>query len=191
MLALKSILANGIEMQDDKGTIIEMVPFFIEMVHPPLTDKIIESFGDEKYLDFLSKNFNDLANIEEWGYSYAQRLYSLNNINQINEIVEKLKKNQFSKSATISLLLNEHDKKHKPCLTVLDFKIRESNLIINAFFRSQDIGKKMYGDAIELLKIGRKVSHELHINEIVLIHTICSAHIYFADLEKVHTLVKA
>lgn len=190
-LALKSLLANGIEMQDDKGAIIEIVPFFIEMIHPTLTDKIINSFGDEKYLNFLDKNFNDLTGIEEWGYSYAQRLYSYNNTNQINEIIEKLNKKPFSKSASISLLLNEQDTKHKPCLTTLDFKIRDSNLIINAFFRSQDIGNKMYGDALELLKLGKEMSHKLSVNEIILIHTICSAHIYSIDLEKIHTVANS
>ena len=190
-LSLKSILLNGIEMQDDKGTILEVVPFFIEMIHPPLIDKIINSYGDEMHLAFLDKNFNDISAMEEWGYSYAQRLYSFNNTNQINECIEKLNNNPVSKSATISLLLNYQDKKHKPCLTTLDFKIRNSNLIINAFFRSQDIGNKMYGDALELLKLGKAMSRTLPVKEIILIHTICSAHIYSIDLEKVHRITNS
>jgi len=188
ILALKTILANGQEVPDDKGSIIEVVPFFIEIIDPPLIDEIIKSKGNKEYLDFLDKNFNDLSPLEEWGYSYAQRLYSLNNVNQINEVITTLNKNPFSKSATISLLLPVQDKKHKPCLTTLDFKIRDSHLIINAFFRSQDIGNKMYGDAFELLKIGKAMSHKLPIKKVILIHTICSAHVYSIDIERLYTI---
>jgi thymidylate synthase len=189
ILSLKTILVNGIEIPDDNGSIIEAVPFFIEMVDPPLTDNIIREYGDKKYLSFLNSNFNDMSGLEGWGYSYAQRLYSFNNVNQINGITEKLKKNPFSKSATISLLLNEQDTKHKPCLTTLDFKIRNSALIINAFFRSQDIGNKMYGDALELLKLGKKINYSLGLTKITLIHIIGSAHIYSIDCTRVRSLV--
>ena len=148
-------------MPDDKGIIIEIVPLFIEIIHPSLPDKIIDRFGDKIYLDFLARNFGDKSPLKEWGYSYAQRLYSYNKRDQVQEMIDKLNKNPFSKSATISLLKNEEDKKHKPCLTSLDFKIRNDSLIIHAMFRSQDIGKKMYGDAMELLKLGKKMIQKI------------------------------
>ena len=188
-LSLQSILANGVEIPDDKGTILEIAPFFIEMIDPPLNDAIIDSYGNKATLDFLNKNFNDLTPIDDWGYSYAQRLYSLDNTDQMEDVIATLNKNSFSKSATISLLLSQQDKKHKPCLTTLDFKIRESNLIINAFFRSQDIGNKMYGDALELIKIGRSMGQKLPIKKIILIHTICSAHIYSIDIERLQPIL--
>lgn len=189
LLALKAVMAEGIEIQDDKGPILETVPLFIEIIHPSLSDKIIEAYGDKAFLDFLSKNFEHLSPIEEWGYSYAQRLYSFNNTDQIQEVINKLNKNPFSKSATISLLLNDKDKNHKPCLTTLDFKIRNEALIINASFRSQDIGKKMYGDALELLKIGNKMIQRIPAKKIVLILAISSAHIYLKDIEKVRSII--
>lgn len=188
VLAIKSILANGLEVPDDKGSIIEVVPFFIEIIDPPIMDEIIKSQGNKDDLEFLDKNFNDFSPIDGWGYSYAQRLYSFNNVNQINEIITTLTKNPYSKSATISLLLPGQDKKHKPCLTTLDFKIRNSNLLINAFFRSQDIGNKMYGDAFELLKIGKAMSYKLPIKKVILIHAICSAHVYSIDMERLYTI---
>lgn len=189
LLALKAVMAEGIEIQDDKGPILETVPLFIEIIHPLLPDKIIDTYGDKIFLDFLSKNFEHLSPIKEWGYSYAQRLYSFNNTDQIQEVINKLNKNPFSKSATISLLLNDEDKNHKPCLTTLDFKIRNEALIINASFRSQDMGKKMYGDALELLKIGNKMIQRIPAKQIVLILAISSAHIYLNDIEKVRSII--
>lgn len=191
LLALKTVMADGVEIQDDKGSILETVPLFIEIINPSLSDRIIEAYGDKAFLDFLSKNFECLSPIDEWGYSYAQRLYSFNNTDQIQEVINKLNKNPFSKSATISLLINDEDKKHKPCLTTLDFKVRNNTLIINAMFRSQDIGKKMYGDALELLKIGNKMIQKLPAMGIILILSICSAHIYLNDIEMVRSIINS
>ena len=191
LLALKTVMADGIEIEDDKGPILETVPLFIEIIHPLLPDKIIDVYGDKEHLNFLSKNFECLSPIEEWGYSYAQRLYSFNNTNQVQEVIDKLNKNPFSKSATISLLINDEDKRHKPCLNTLDFKIRNETLIINAMFRSQDIGKKMYGDALELLKLGKNMIQKIRANKITLIHAISSAHIYKSDLEMIQSIINS
>lgn len=189
LLALKAVVTNGIEIQDDKESILETIPLFIEIICPSLSDKIIDSYGDKKILDFLSKNFGDLSPTVDWGYSYAQRLYCYDNTNQIQEVINKLNKNPFSKSATISLLKDDEDKRHRPCLTTLDFKIRNDTLIINAMFRSQDIGKKMYGDALELLKIGKNILEKVQAKKIILIHAISSAHIYKSDVELVHSII--
>ena len=187
--ALKFVLKKGKIVEDDKGTIIDIVPLFIEINNPSITDKVIDKYGNKGDLDFLQKNFTDLSEIEEWGYSYAQRLYDYNGINQINEVIYKLTNNLTSKSATISLLKREDDKKHKPCLTTLDFKIRDEKLIIHAFFRSQDVGNKMYGDAHEIVKLGRVINEKLKIENINLLLSICSAHIYSVDLDKIRTII--
>ena len=189
LLALKSVVTNGVEIRDDKGPIRELIPLFIEIIHPSITDKIIDAFGDKNSLKFLSNNFGDSTPIKAWGYSYAQRLYFFNNINQIDDVINKLNENPYSKSAAISLLNNTEDKKHKPCLIALDFKIRNDILIINATFRSQDIGKKMYGDALEILKLGKNIILKVPANEIIIILSISSAHIYLIDLDMVHSIL--
>lgn len=189
LLSFQAIIANGVVINDGAESILEVVPLCIEIIHPTLPDKIIEAYGDKYYLQFLSENFGDLSPTSNWGYSYAQRLYSFNNTNQIEEVIKKLSRNPLSKSATISLLNNEQDSLHTPCLTTLDFKIRNEVLIINAMFRSQDIGKKMYGDALEILKIGNYIIEKVPAKKILLIHTISSAHIYFDDLDLVRSII--
>ncbi|MCW3111489.1 MAG: Thymidylate synthase [Segetibacter sp.] len=174
---------------DDKGPILELVPLSIEMIHPAVSDKIIDAYGDKETLQFLSKNFTELSPITDWGYSYAQRLYSYNSVNQIEYVIAKLIKDPLSKSTTISLLKSEQDKAHTPCLTTLDFKIRNETLIINAIFRSQDVGQKMYGDALEILKIGNNIIQLVPAQRVILIHTIGSAHIYRTDLDMIHSII--
>jgi len=71
----------------------------------------------------------------------------------------------------------------------LDFKIRDDTLIVSGFFRSQDIGKKMYADALELLNIGHAISKELDIvKNISIIHFISSAHIYKEDITDMYKI---
>ena len=189
--ACKVVLESGLgPIEDDKGAIIELVPFIIEIDNPRVPDTIIDFYGDKLTLEFMARNFQDLSPVEGWRYSYAQRLYSSRNINQIKDTIELLKKNSFSKSATLSLLMNEADTIHKPCLVAIDFKIRTNRLIINAFFRSQDIGKKMYADALELLKIGQAIMSQLSIKDITIIHFICSAHIYVKDAEQIKMILQ-
>lgn len=191
LLSLKAVIAHGILIDDNKKPIMEVVPLCIEIIHPTLPDRIIDRYGDSNYLQFLSKNFGDLSPILNWGYSYAQRLYSFKNTNQIEHVIKKLANNPFSRSATISLLDKEEDHMHIPCLTTLDFKIRNDILIINAMFRSQDVGNKIYGDAIEILKIGYNIIQTVPARKIILILTIASANIYLDDIERVRSIINA
>ncbi|MEO6730309.1 MAG: thymidylate synthase [Ferruginibacter sp.] len=189
LLSLKTIIAHGVQIIDDKESVLELVPLSIEIYYPTLHDEIIDTYGDSHYLEFLSKNFTDMSPVLDWGYSYALRLYAYNNINQIEQVISKLNTNPLSKSATISLLKNTEDSTHTPCLATLDFKIRDEVLIINAIFRSQDAGKKLYGDALELLKIGEYMLRKVPAKKITLIHTIMSAHIYLDDLPMVQSII--
>lgn len=189
LLSLQAVIAQGGEINNGDETILEIVPLCIEIIHPTVPDKIIDTYGDKYYLQFLSSNFSDVTPVLDWGYSYAQRLYSFNDANQIEGVIKKLSGDPFSKSVTITLLNNTQDKTHTPCLTTLDFKIRDEVLIIHAMFRSQDIGKKMYGDALEILKIGNNIIQKVPAKKIMLIHMIASAHIYLDDLERVRSIL--
>lgn len=188
--ALKLIISEGVKTSEDKGVILEVLPLIIEIISPPPFDDIIARYGDMRHLEFLAQNFQNLKSVPLWGYSYAQRLYNTRNTNPIAGVITALNKNPASKSAAITLLDPAHDQAHVPCLALLDFKIRNSALIINAVFRSQDIGKKMYGDALELLKLGTMMVRQLPAETIILISYISSAHIYNDDLPYVLEVVK-
>jgi thymidylate synthase len=191
ILAIQEVLKYGTEVEDDKGSILEVVPITLEIVNPSLDDPIITKYGSEEYLSFLRQNFEVLTDLPEWGYSYAQRLYSYNGHNQVEGVIAALKSNLYTKSATISLLNKHEDEKHTPCLTTLDFKVRDQALIITAFFRSQDIGNKMYGDALQLLKLGHNMIGELPANDVRLLFFISSAHMYIGDLPRMEAIVSS
>lgn len=189
--SIKHLLENGHNtIYDDKGNILEITPLSIEIIDPKETDEIIKQFGDSKMVEFMISNFENQKKIENWGYSYGQRIYDYKGINQLDYIISKLQKNKYAKSATINLLDNENDRIHKPCFVSIDFKVRNDVLYTYSFFRSQDIGKKMYADAICLKRLGDKVCDKLNLKSQVINLYICSAHIYEFDINKVTSIVK-
>lgn len=187
--SLRTVLSHGEIVSDDKGPIREVSPLYITLHNPPVTDPLIQTFGDPCLLAFMQHNFEDRAAIAGWGYSYAQRLYDYEGKNQVQAVTEQLRANPAAKSATLSLLRPGGDDRHRPCLTTLDFKIRGEGLHLHAFFRSQDIGKKMYADALQLLRIGRSMKTNLSVLTVHLHLSVASAHVYVDDLPSLHPLL--
>ena len=98
---------------------------------------------------------------------------------------EKLVNNPEAKSATIALMNPEEDYEgHMPCIISLDFKIRNEQLDITGFFRSQDIGKKIYADILALNAILTEVSEKIKVKSGDVKIFISSAHIYEQDYNK-------
>lgn len=186
---IKVVLEHGIPITDDKGMIREVSPLFMHIKQPSTEDAIVEKFGDKSMISFMRRNFEDVSPVAGWGYSYAKRLYGTDDSNQIGKMVQKLQQYPFTKSATISLLNPEADQKHTPCLTTLDFKLRQDSLCLHAFLRSQDVGKKMYADAVALLRLGQTIATKVSTQSVQLYFTICSAHLYEHDIPALQRMV--
>ncbi|OYT43522.1 MAG: hypothetical protein B6U88_00860 [Candidatus Aenigmarchaeota archaeon ex4484_56] len=122
---------------------------------------------------------------------YGKRLFNYRGINQIKAVVNKLKVKPESKSAIITLTDPSKDKRHVPCICVMDFKIRNSLLTTTAFFRSQDAGKKIYADILAIGEIVKLISRNLNVKIGPLILYICSSHIYEEDIKKINNIIKS
>lgn len=188
--SIKAVIEFGTrEVYDNSELIIELVPLIVEITRPNVDDEIITKYGKPAVIEFMKKNFRELNPVLNWGYSYGERLYNIQGLNQVNNIITLLKSNPNAKSATINLLSPFNDIIHKPCLTTIDFKIRKGILLVFGYFRSQDIGTKMYADAMELYNLGKDIAMATHCNSISITHIISSAHIYSKDLEEVSKLM--
>lgn len=182
--AIKTVLKDGKPVFDGEIKLYEVMNMHIVIDNPSERDEFIEKNGDLSMIDWMKNNFFSIDSILDWGYSYGQRLTNYEGINQIENVKKKLLKNQDSKSATICLNCPKEDEKHSPCINVLDFKVRNDSVILNTLFRSQDICKKMYADAICLTLILNDIAETLKIKNTQLNLYIMSAHIYENDLEK-------
>jgi len=183
------VYQQGNIIDDDKGKIKELLDLFV-IIQNIEEDSFIKKHGDEQSIKWMKNNFEKKIPIDDWGYCYGQRIYDFLGINQLKSTVERLKKNPYSKSATISLMMAHKDKEHVPCLVALDFKIRKCKLITTVFLRSQDIGKKFYADALAIKNIANKISKEIPSPLGEFVFFIKSAHFYISDLERLEKIFK-
>ena len=178
------VMQEGKDFNDGEQKIKEITNLLVKIASPQKKDKIIEKKADSKMITWMMQNFFEKNPIEGWGYSYGQRLFEYNGIDQIESIIAKIKKKPETKAATITLMNPGNDERHAPCVCLLDFKKRNRQINLTAVFRSQDIGKKMYADAICLGRIMQEVSDRTESKPGELILHIISAHVYEADFEK-------
>lgn len=190
--AMKEVYHNGNPIKDGEQNLKELLNVLIAVENPIIIDEEIKKFGDVSMIEWMDNNFLSLNPVNDWGYSYGQRMYKFNgDYNQFEKIVEKLKKNPESKSATICFAHPGNDNKHSPCIITLDFKIRNNKLNANAFFRSQDAGKKFYADIICMGKIMNLVSTEINVPVGELNIFISSLHIYEKDFGRVLEIINS
>ena len=120
-------------------------------------------------------------------YSYGSRLRSWFGVNQIEQVVNKLKNDPNSTSGVCSLWdVNDHNKGGSPCLNHLWFRIMGNKLLLTALFRSNDMFEAWPLNAYGLREIQREVAERLGYDMGELITISQSAHIYswseeFAD----------
>src|SRR3989344_8329901 len=189
--ALKYVSTEGHDIKDGEKDLKEVMNVFLTVESPSGSDPILEKFADQAMVDWMRKNFLSLDPVANWRYSYGQRFTDYYGIDQIKGIIEKLKKNPESKSATITLMDPKGDGGHIPCIVALDFKIRDGKLMTTAFFRSQDVGKKIYADIICLGEIAQKIANEVNAQNGELNILIVSLHLYEEDRDKINQLLNA
>jgi thymidylate synthase len=128
----------------------------------------------------------------KFGWSYGERLFDYGGVDQVRGVISKLKGKPETKAAVLTLLDPQQDSKssHVPCITSLDFKVRNKRLVTYAIFRSQDVGKKTYADMIAIGKLQKLISGSVGVQPGRLTLFITSAHIYKADIPAVSSVIR-
>jgi thymidylate synthase len=180
--AKKMIIDEGIEVLDVNERLLEILDLFLIINQPEASSQEL-NVHDKEMKKWMLDNFRKIKKIPELHdtWSYGWRLYNYEGKNQINWVIERLKKKKTSKSASITTLVPE-DEKYIPCVSLLDFKIRNDELILSATCRSLDFGKKALYNFYALSDIAHDVAKKLDINKLVLKVFVVSAHVYKKDL---------
>jgi thymidylate synthase len=189
--AIKEVYNNGEMIKDGEQNLKELLSVLVSVEKPTVIDDKIKKYGDMNMVNWMNDNFLSLKEVDNWGYSYGQRIYNFGGYyDQFKKTAEKLTKNLNTKSATISFMYPGHDDKHMPCIVAIDFKIRNEKLNGNAFFRSQDVGKKFYADIICMGEIIRRLAETINMPVGKLDVFIASLHIYENDFGRVLDIIK-
>jgi thymidylate synthase len=176
------ILGSGVMSEYDHLPILEIERATITVAHPSPADLIIARFADPERLAWMHANFTDHALVRELGdaRSYASRLfdYAGSSRDQVRWVIDRLKTDPTSRSATITTFEPLIDTSYIPCVSLLDFWIRDGALEQVVYAHSIDFGSKGYGNLVELAWLQEYIASELGIPVGQLVFIIKSAHIY-------------
>jgi len=98
----------------------------------------------------------------------------------LHRIIDKLRQDSQSKSAVAQFFVDDES---KPCLSTLDFKIREEKLEVTAFFRSQDVWRRQPDNIIFLIDCSLEVARAVGVKPGLIRAFVSSAHIYAIDAD--------
>ena len=119
---------------------------------PSPDDEVIARLGDPQWLDWMHANFFDHKDVAELGYakSYAVRLfdYAGSGRDQLAWVVDRLRADPECRSATITTFQPLTDTSYVPCVSMLDFWLRDGAVELVVYAHSLDFGKKAYGNLV-------------------------------------------
>ncbi len=181
------ILAEGTPSRYDDLAILELPRVTLTIPQPRTGDALIRQFGDPERLAWMHANFTDHSLVRELGdaRSYASRLfdYGAAGRDQLDWLTERLTTDPTSRSATITTFEPLLDTTYIPCVSLLDFWIRDGALDQVVYAHSIDFGSKGYGNLVELTWLQEELALRLGLPVGRLDFIVKSAHVYEREFE--------
>jgi thymidylate synthase len=186
--SVKTVMNNGQDFFDEDVKIKEVLGLSVEIKNPNLDDNIIYEYGDKNIINRMLKKFSKGIVMNDRPFTYGECIYNKNGIDQFEWLVNRLKSKKETKSATISLLTEGNNQAILPCLTTIDVKIRNNQLILQFFFRSQNIFGRQYANLLALTKLQSDLAKRCSVEVGKIQGYIASAHIYDYDFNQAKNL---
>jgi thymidylate synthase len=179
------IVERGVASTYDGLAMREVLMTTIVVRAPATTDDIVERFADPQRLAWMRANFSDYNEVPELGgaASYATRLrnYAGAGLDQLRWVIERLRRDPLSRSATITTLQPLSDTAYIPCVSLLDFYVDDGALDLVVYAHSIDFGAKGYANLLELAAVQHEVAGELDRPVGALTMIVKSSHVYDSD----------
>lgn len=191
----RRIIDEGAKSAYDAAPILELERVTVSVTRPASVDSIVSQLGDPERLAWMHANFTDHSLVRELGdaRSYASRLYdyAAAGRDQVRWVIDRLRADPTSRSATITTFEPLLDVTYIPCVSLLDFWIAAGQLHSIVYAHSIDFGAKGYGNLVELAYLMERVANGLDLPVGRLDFVVKSAHIYEPDLAMMRDAVSA
>jgi len=188
------ILADGRPSTYDALPILEVAHATLDVARPDSADPVIERFADSERLAWMRANFTDHRRVAALGdaASYASRLYDYGRAgrDQVEWVVERLRTDPLSRSATITTFEPLLDTSYIPCVSLLDFWIPAEAVELVVYAHSIDFGAKGYGNLVELATLQEHVALRLGRPVGRLRFLVKSAHVYDTEQDYVRRILQ-
>ena len=187
------IIASGLPSLYDGLPIRELSLVTLAVERPDPDDEIIARHADPERLAWMHANFTDRVRVASLGEadSYATRLfdYEHSGRDQVRWVIDRLRANPSSRSATITTFQPRTDTTYIPCVSMLDFWLPDGAVELVVYAHSIDFGAKGYGNLVELASLQRHVADELGVPVGRLLMIIKSAHVYETELNYIEAVL--
>jgi thymidylate synthase len=189
------ILEEGAESVYDSARVLELERVTLSVARPVSVDPIVTELGDAERLAWMHANFTEHVLVAELGdaRSYASRLYDYGATgrDQVQWVIDRLRIDPGSRSATITTFEPLSDSTYIPCVSLLDFWIRDRQLQAIVYAHSIDFGAKGYGNLVELAYLMERVAAGVNLEVGRLDLIVKSAHIYEPDIALMRNALSA
>jgi thymidylate synthase len=186
----RRILEAGVDATYDGQATRELSLVTLAVAEPDPDDELIASLADPDWLDWMHRNFTEPDDVPELGgaRSYARRLRDYEGHDQVAWVIERLRADPETRSATITTFQPLADTSYIPCVSVLDFWIADGKVELVVYAHSLDFGKKAYGNLVELARLQHEVAAAVAVPVGPLLIHAKSAHVYEPELETMRRL---
>ncbi len=183
------IVTRGTPGRYDGLPIREISLITLVVARPDPVDQIIATYAEPERLSWMHANFTDHARVADLdgADSYATRLfdYEHSGRDQIAWVLDRLRADASSRSATITTFQPQSDTTYVPCVSTLDFWLPDGAVELVVYAHSIDFGAKGYGNLVELASLQHRVADALGVPVGRLVMIVKSAHVYDTELEYV------
>lgn len=182
---LEQILLEGTPMGDEG---LEILGRTFGFPATRYADDVLERFGDRQMIDEMQKVFfADGPNA--LGHTYAKLIAGPGGRHDLQDVIDLLKKEPLTKRAVVNFGIVPGGK--VPCITAVQFLIREDAVQVFYFARGQDVFRKFYADALCLGRMGETIATALGKPLGLMRGFIGSSHLYERDLPRIRETITA
>ena len=186
------ILAEGVEGDWEGLPFLEVELATLDIAEPDANDPLIARHAPADRLAWMRANFTERTRVAALGdaRSYASRLFDYAGAgrDQLAWVIERLRHNPSARDATITTFEPLTDTTYIPCVSLLDFWLREGRLNLAVYAHSIDFGKKGFGNLVQLAELQRTAAQALDRPIGALTMVIKSAHIYLSERERMSAI---
>ena len=188
----RRILAEGVDATYDGQVTKELALVTLAVSEPDPADAVIAELADPDWLDWMRRNFTEPDDVAELGgaRSYARRLRDYDGRDQVAWVIERLRVDPETRSATITTFQPHSDTSYIPCVSLLDFWRTGGGLELVVYAHSLDFGKKAYGNLVELARLQHEVAAAVGVAPGRLVIQAKSAHVYEPEFAAMSALVE-
>lgn len=160
-------------------------------VYSPLSEPMISKLfigGFVELEQYRQEMLDGILDFEiekgNWSYTYHDRMVRAFGVDQIQFVIDELKRNPSSRRACITIRHADDIYSSDPaCLQHIQYTIRNDKLNCFVLFRSNDACKATFMNAFALIMLQKRIADALSVEVGEYTHTANSFHCYEKDLE--------